>query len=120
MGRPEKLGNKYFLGVIIAPYIGWSFGTFFGALCGEILPTIVTSALGVALYGMFIAIVVPPMKHSVKVTAVVMIAVVLSVCFTYIPVLKAVSPGFAVIICAVTASLIGALFCPVKDKEATS
>lgn len=120
MGRPEKLGNKYFLGVIIAPYIGWSLGTFFGALCGEILPTIVTSALGVALYGMFIAIVVPPMKHSVKVTAVVMIAVVLSVCFTYIPVLKAVSPGFAVIICAVTASLIGALFCPVKDKEATS
>lgn len=120
MGRPEKLGNKYFLGVIIAPYIGWSLGTFFGALCGEILPTIVTGALGVALYGMFIAIVVPPMKHSVKVTAVVMIAVVLSVCFTYIPVLKAVSPGFAVIICAVTASLIGALFCPVKDKEATS
>lgn len=120
MGRPEKLGNKYFLGVIIAPYIGWSLGTFFGALCGEILPTIVTSALGVALYGMFIAIVVPPMKHSVKVTAVVMIAVVLSVCFSYIPVLKAVSPGFAVIICAVTASLIGALFCPVKDKEATS
>lgn len=120
MGRPEKLGNKYFLGVIIAPYIGWSLGTFFGALCGEILPTIVTSALGVALYGMFIAIVVPPMKHSVKVTAVVMIAVVLSVCFTYIPVLKAVSPGFAVIICAVTAALIGALFCPVKDKEATS
>lgn len=117
MGRPEKLNHKYFLGVIILPYIGWSLGTFLGAVCGEILPTMVTNALGVALYGMFIAIIVPPMKHSWKVSVVVIIAIILSICFTYIPGLKNVSSGFAVIICAVTASLFGALVFPVKDEK---
>lgn len=120
MGRPGKLGNRYFLGVIIAPYIGWALGTFLGALCGEILPASITSALGVALYGMFIAIVIPPMKHSLKVTIVVLIAVLLSVCFKYVPFLSGVTAGFAIIICAVAASLIGAIFFPVEDgKEAT-
>ncbi len=117
MGRPEKLNHKYFLGVIILPYIGWSLGTFLGAVCGEILPAMVTNALGVALYGMFIAIIVPPMKHSWKVSVVVIIAIILSICFTYIPGLKNVSSGFAVIICAVTASLFGALVFPVKDEK---
>ena len=117
MGRPEKLNHKYFLGVIILPYIGWSLGTFLGAVCGEILPSMVTNALGVALYGMFIAIIVPPMKHSWKVSVVVIIAIILSICFTYIPGLKNVSSGFAVIICAVTASLFGALVFPVKDEK---
>ena len=79
VGHPEKLGNRYFLGVIIAPYIGWTLGTFLGAVCGEVLPAIITNALGVALYGMFIAIVVPPMKHSWKMATVVGIAVLLSV-----------------------------------------
>lgn len=120
MGRPEKLGNKYFLGVIIAPYIGWALGTFLGALCGEIMPAVITGALGVALYGMFIAIVVPPMKHSFKVTVVVLIAVILAVCFKYVPCLSGVTPGFAIIICAIVASLVGAVFFPIEEqKEAT-
>ncbi len=117
MGRPEKLGRKYFLGVIIAPYIGWSLGTFLGAVCGEILPAMITNALGVALYGMFIAIVVPPMKHSWKMSIVVGIAVLMSVCFAYVPGLKNISSGFSVIICAVTASLFGALVFPVKEEK---
>ncbi|MBR5896317.1 MAG: branched-chain amino acid ABC transporter permease, partial [Lachnospiraceae bacterium] len=85
-----------------------------------ILPTMVVSALGVALYGMFIAIVVPPMKHSWKMSIVVLIAIVLSVCFAYVPVLKNVSSGFAVIICAVAASLFGALVFPVKEEDKKS
>ena len=117
MGRPEKLGRKYFWGVIIAPYIGWSLGTFLGAVCGEILPAMITNALGVALYGMFIAIVVPPMKHSWKMSIVVGIAVLMSVCFAYVPGLKNISSGFSVIICAVTASLFGALVFPVKEEK---
>ena len=120
MGRPEKLNNKYFLGVIIAPYIGWSLGTFLGAVCGEILPAMITSALGVALYGMFIAIIVPPMKHSYKISIVVAIAIALSLCFNFIPVLKNISSGFAIIICAVVASIFGALVFPVDDEKKES
>ena len=117
MGRPEKLSSKYFLGVIIAPYIGWSLGTLLGAVCGEILPAMIVNALGVALYGMFIAIIVPPMKHSWKITIVVAIAIALSLCFAYIPVLKNVSSGFAVIICAVAASLFGAIVFPINEEK---
>ena len=117
MGRPEKLNHKYFLGVIIAPYIGWSLGTFLGAVCGEILPSMITSALGVALYGMFIAIVVPPMKHSYKISIVVAIAIALSLCFNFIPVLKNISSGFAIIICAVVASIFGAFVFPVEEEK---
>ena len=117
MGRPEKLGRKYFLGVIIAPYVGWSLGTFLGAVCGEILPAMITSALGVALYGMFIAIVVPVMKHSWKMSIVVAIAVIMSVCFTYVPGINQITSGFAVIICAVSASLFGAIVFPLKEEK---
>ena len=117
MGRPEKLNNRYFLGVIIAPYIGWSLGTFLGAVCGEVLPAMITSALGVALYGMFIAIIVPPMKHSFKISVVVAIAIALSLCFYFVPVLKNVSSGFAIIICAVIASVFGAIVFPIEDEK---
>ena len=117
MGRPEKLSKKYFLGIIIAPYIGWSLGTFLGAVCGEVLPPMIVSALGVALYGMFIAIVVPPMKHSWKISIVVAIAVALSLCFKFLPLLKDISSGFAIIICAVVASLFGAIVFPVEDEK---
>lgn len=116
MGRPGKLGKDYFLGVIIAPYIGWSLGTFLGAVCGEILPAMITSALGVALYGMFIAIVVPPMKHSWKISIVVIIAILLSLAFNFVPGLKNITPGFAIIICAVVASLFGAIVFPVSEE----
>ena len=117
MGRTGKLGHKYFMGVIIAPYIGWALGTFLGAVCGEILPPMIVSALGVALYGMFIAIIVPPMKHSWKITIVVAIAIALSLCFAYIPFLKGVSSGFAIIISAVAASLFGALAFPISEDN---
>ncbi|MBP5275498.1 MAG: branched-chain amino acid ABC transporter permease, partial [Lachnospiraceae bacterium] len=94
-------------------------GTFLGAVCGEILPPMIVSALGVALYGMFIAIIVPPMKHSWKITIVVSIAIALSLCFAYIPFLKGVSSGFAIIISAVAASLFGALVFPISEDNKT-
>ena len=62
--KKHALGKKYLYGLIITPYIGWSVGTILGAVAGNILPAIVISSLGVAIYGMFIAIVVPEMKIS--------------------------------------------------------
>lgn len=117
VGHPNKVGGKYFLGLIITPYIGWALGTFLGALCGQILPDIITNALGVALSGMFIAIFVPEMKHSYKMTIVVLISIALSCAFRWVPVLKNVSSGFAPIICALAASFIGALCFPVDEEE---
>ena len=98
------VGRSYFLGLMTVPYIGWSLGTLLGALSGNLLPAIICSALGLAIYGMFIAIIVPPMKKSRSTLLVVCIAVILSCLFTYVPGLNKVSVGFSIIICAVVAS----------------
>lgn len=116
MGQNGKVGSRYFTGIIIAPYIGWTLGTFLGALCGQILPEMLSNALGVALYGMFIAIFIPEMKKSFSMFLIVILAVSLRCAFTWIPVLSNVSDGFAVIICAVLASFVGALCFPIKEE----
>ena len=116
VGQKEKYGTKYFMGLITAPYIGWSLGTLLGAILGEVLPPLVATSLSVALYGMFIAIVVPEMKKSGKMALIVLLAIAFKVAFTYLPGLKNVSEGFAIIICAVVASLLGAAFFPLDDK----
>ncbi len=83
-----SLVQSTFYGLILLPYLGWALGTLLGAVMGSILPAMVQSALGVAIYGMFIAIFIPPMKKSPTVTAVVLISALLSCCFTFIPLLK--------------------------------
>ncbi len=115
-----EVSRSYFLGLMTVPYIGWSMGTLLGALSGNLLPAIVCSALGLAIYGMFIAIIVPPMKKSASTLIVVCIAIALSCLFAYVPGLNKISVGFTIIICAVVASLIGAIFFRVPEDEAES
>lgn len=117
MSQDGKVPPRYFLGLMIAPYIGWSTGTLVGAYAGEILPQMVTNALGVALYGMFIAIVVPQMKANRANAIAVAIAVACSLAFHYIPGLRNISVGFSIILCAVIASLFAAIVFPVKEGE---
>lgn len=118
MVQKEPVTPIYFLGLATLPYIGWSLGTLSGAICGEILPAIVTNALGVALYGMFIAIVVPQIKAHKPTMLAVAIAIGCSLAFKFVPALSGVTVGFAIIICALIASLICAALFPVKDEEA--
>lgn len=117
INKKGSVGRKYMLGLIVIPYLGWTIGTLLGAVCGNILPEMITNALGIALYGMFIAIVVPVVKKDSHAFIIVLIAVLLSCCFQYIPMLKQVSVGFVVIICAVISSVIGAVFYPVSVEE---
>ena len=81
------------------------------------MPLIITNALGVALYGMFIAVVVPKARENVHVLAAVAAAVAISAALYYIPVFDGISSGFAIIICAVAASALAALLFPVKEEE---
>ncbi|MBR4296502.1 MAG: AzlC family ABC transporter permease [Clostridia bacterium] len=114
--KPTTLGRKYFFGLILMPYIGWSSGTLLGAVAGNILPKIVVSALGIAIYGMFIAIIVPEAKKIKGTALCVLCAVAMGCAFKYTPVLCKISDGFVIIICAVSISLIFALLAPVEDK----
>lgn len=110
------VGRNYLYGLILTPYLGWSLGTFIGASAGNILPAAIISALGIAIYGMFVAIVVPQTKKSKATAFCVLTAIALSCAFTYIPVLKSVPSGFAIIICAVVASAIFAIVAPIGEE----
>lgn len=116
MSREGEVSSKYFAGLIVLPILGWHLGTVSGAILGDVLPNNIVSALGLAIYGMFIAIVVPVTKKNRNVLLIVLLAVVLSFCLYYLPGLNQISSGFAIIICAVIASAIGAWLFPVKEE----
>ncbi len=102
----KQINIHYMYGLVIAPYIGWSLGTLIGASAGTVLPDSVTSALGMALYGMFIAIFVPVMKKNAGVTLAVVIAILLSVLIRFVPAFSFISYGFSVILSSVIAAVI--------------
>ena len=111
--QPEGVSRSYMYGLITTPYLGWVFGTALGAIAGDILPAIVSTALGVAIYGMFIAIVVPDAKKHKPTALCVLTAIALSLLFYYVPVLSRVPSGFVIIICAVIASALFAALAPI-------
>jgi len=115
--QPEKVGKWYLYGLMSTPWLGWALGTFLGAVAGQLLPEFLRSALGIAIYGMFLAIILPPARKEHPVRIVVLIAVALSLLLRYTPVLNQISSGFAIIICAVAASTIGAILFPLKEGE---
>ena len=115
--RGEMLGRRYFFGLGVAPYLGWTLGTLLGAVAGNILPASVVNALGIAIYAMFIAIILPGAKKDKNTLFAILVAIGLSVLFYYTPVLSSVPSGFVIVICAVSVSALFALIAPLKDEE---
>lgn len=115
--KEGAVGRLYMAGLILTPFLGWTAGTLLGAAAGHILPQMLISALGVAIYGMFIAIVVPPCKRSRPTLLCVLLSVALSCLLYYLPLFDGLGSGFAIIICAVVASLVFALVCPLPNRE---
>ena len=117
MAERGKLTTPFLLGLGLLPVIGWTGGTLLGALAGSVLPLAVRTALGVMLYGMFIAIVIPPARQEKPVLAVVVLALVFSCLFTWVPGLKEVSAGISIVICTVAAAGICAWLFPIPEEE---
>lgn len=111
----KEVSRSFFAGLATAPYVGWSLGTLIGALLGNVLPGRLMSALSLAIYGMFVAIVMPGIKEGKAVVVVVAFALVLSSLFYYVPFLAQVSSGLSISICAIIAALVGAVLFPVKE-----
>ena len=118
MAREGKLTAAYFLGAGTVAALGWTGGTAMGALAGSLLPLAVRASLGVMLYGMFIAIVVPQARQEKPILLSVVLALVFSCLFSWVPVLKEVSAGLAIVICTVATAAICALVCPVEEEVA--
>ncbi len=112
-----SISRKYMRALAILPYIGWTTGTLAGAVLGQILPSDLVSSLGIAIYGMFIAIIIPPAKKSKAVLGVVLTAAALSCLIKYTPISNYISEGFSIIICAIVTAALFAVLCPVKEKE---
>lgn len=117
MAEPGKLTTPFMLGLGTTPVIGWTCGTLFGALAGSVLPLNIRTALGVMLYGMFVAIVIPPARKEKPVLYTVLLALAFSCLFTWMPGLKAVSAGLSIVICTVAAAAVCAWLFPIADGE---
>lgn len=111
----KTVTRAYMAGVAILPILGWSSGTLCGALLGSIMPELIINALGVALFGMFIAVVVPDAKTDKHILVVAILAIACSSLLYYLPVLQSISSGFAVIICTVIAASMGAWLFPREE-----
>lgn len=115
--KEDNVGRKYMYGLILMPYLGWSLGTLVGAAAGNILPQSIVSALGIAIYGMFVAIVVPVAKRDKPTLLCVLLAIAMSLLFSYVPVLSSVPSGFSIIICSALASAVFAFASPISEEE---
>ena len=111
----KSVSPFYMYGLIIISSIGWVSGTFLGAAAGNILPASVSSAMGIVLYGMFLAIIIPPSKKEKGVLFSVIIAALFSTVFEYL--IDFVSGGFAIIICSVTAAAICSVLFPIPEEQ---
>ena len=114
----RKLTAEFFWGAGTVAALGWTAGTAMGAFASSLLPEMVRGALGVMLYGMFIAIVVPQTREEKPVLVCMLLALVFSCLFTWLPGLNQVSGGLAIVICTVAAASMCALLFPVKEEEA--
>ena len=117
MARKEPLTVPFLLGLGTLPIVGWTGGTLMGALAGSVLPQDIRAALGVMLYGMFIAIVIPPARQEKPVCIVMILALILSCLFAWVPALQAVSAGISIVLCTVVAAAVCAALFPIAEEE---
>lgn len=113
--QKEPLTPLYMYGMIFIAFVGWVSGTAMGVSAGQMLPVSVSSAMGIVLYGMFLAIIIPPAKKQRSVLFAVLLAAGISVFMRYV--FTMISGGFAVMISAIAASALAALIFPVKSEE---
>ena len=117
--QPKKLTSAYMFGLISLPIFGWNLGTILGVFISDLLPITLQNALGIALYAMFIALIIPPARKERKVLIIILIAVAMMCLFRYVPVFGSISSGFRIIISSVVAAAAGAYFFPNKEESAS-
>ncbi len=113
----NDLTYPYMMGLIIGPIFGWTLGTTLGAFICSALPQELSNALGIALYGMFLAIIIPPCKHSIHIFYVILSSAILSCIFKYTPFLSKISAGFRVIIVTIVICSLAALLFPIQTQN---
>lgn len=114
-GQEAPVAKRYLFGLVLLPYFGWTLGTLAGAVASALLPAFIRDGLGIMIYGMFLAIIVPPAKRDKPVRAAIVIAAVLSVVVRFTPGLRDIPVGFAIVLCALSASAACAVRHPIRE-----
>lgn len=117
MQRDHELTASYMAGLIMTPVLGWTSGTLIGAVATSFMPEVLSNALGIALYGMFIAVIVPPAREHKNVLFAVVLAIAASVIWKYVPVIKNLSAGWTIIVITLLVCLVSAWLFPVEESE---
>lgn len=117
ISRPGCLNPFYTYGAILLAAPAWAFGTAFGIMAGNALPLRAASALSVALYGMFLAIIIPPARKNKVVAVLIVISFALSFFGSYVPGISALSDGTRTILLTVLISAAAAILFPVKNTQ---
>ncbi|MBE5925766.1 MAG: AzlC family ABC transporter permease [Lachnospiraceae bacterium] len=113
----NNVNTPYMYGLVTMPYIGWSLGTLLGAIASNLLPDSLSGAMGIALYGMFIAIIIPASKKSRNVLFIIIISVITTCALKYLPILRNISPGFRIIIATLIGAGVGAYLFPEHSEN---
>lgn len=117
MAEQGTISAHFMYGLITMPVLGWTFGTALGSMASQLMPDVLSRAMELGLYAMFIAIIIPPAKKNKAIAIVVALAVVIACILYTAPVLKNISVGFQVILATVLAASAGAFLFPVKQEE---
>lgn len=115
--RPERITAPFMFGLMSMPILGWNLGTLLGGCISTVLPQALQNAMGIALYAMFIALIIPASKASRQVLMIIVIAVAATCILKYAPVFSMISSGFRVIIATVLAAGMGAFLFPKNEEE---
>lgn len=117
MSRKGAISASYMAGLILTPVFGWTLGTFTGAVASSLMPQALSQAMGIALYGMFIAIIIPDARTNKQVFYTIIMAVVASYLFAFVPMLNTISSGWVIIIITIAVSAVAATLFPIKIEE---
>ena len=117
MQHKGELTTPYMAGLIITPVLGWTGGTLAGGIATSFMPEALSSALGIALYGMFIAVIIPPAREERSVLFTVILAILASLAFTYLPGLKSLGGGWSIIIITILVSAVAAWLFPREPEK---
>lgn len=117
MAFPEKLNPFYTYGIIAVAAPGWAIGTYLGVIMGNILPLSVVSALSVGLYGMFLAVIIPPARKDKILAILILVSMTASYIFTKLPLVSSLSAGIRTILLTVIIAGAAAILFPVKEEE---
>ena len=114
---PDRLQFPYLIVLMLGPFNAWSTGTALGGASSAALPQQLSSAMGIALYALFIALIIQPARKSKEVLSVILISVSLNIILQYIPIFSFISAGFRIIIATIAAAGIGAWLWPDKQQQ---